>query len=185
MRLSEPLTPDAAALARLRDVPPSERARATPPNGPVRGSAAPRPSHAPRRDWPLDADAPPHGSGSAATAFPAGPGSPGLAEELAGALGLNLTRNNPVWGAHALEKLRGLQHLLMRHAFGLPPEQRTLLLQAVKVLESAVALRLRLEACLLAEQEWLQRNPPGGGSHGDPGQPQPPTAGAQRPRSLV
>ena len=47
-------------------------------------------------------------------------------------------------------------------------------------------LRLRLEACLLAEQEWLQRNPPGGGGHGDHGQPQqPPTAGVQRPGSLV
>lgn len=181
MRLSEPLTPDAATLARLRDAPPAERAHIAPTRGAVQGLAAPFHSHA-----PLDADAPPHRLGGAAAAFPAGPGSPGLAEELAGALGLNLTRNNPVWGAHALEKLRGLQHVLMRHAFGLPPEQRTLLLQAVKVLEVAVALRLRLEACLLAEQEWLQRNPPGGGGHGDHGQPQqPPTAGVQRPGSLV
>ena len=182
MRLSEPLAPDAAALARLRDVPPAERGRGAPPRGPrLQGLAAPRPPHPPPAEAPLHGhDASPQGAGIA----PAGPGSPGLAEELAGALGLGLTRNNPVWGAHALEKLRGLQHVLMRQAFGLPPEQRTLLLQAVKVLEVAVALRLRLEACLLAEQEWLQRHPPGSGREDDRGQPQPPS-GAQRPRSLA
>ncbi len=75
-----------------------------------------------------------------------------LADDLAQALGLAWTRSNPVWGPTALDRIRSLQHTLMKKALGQAQEDRLVTLQAVKCLEIAVNLRLRLEEGLHIEQ---------------------------------
>lgn len=75
-----------------------------------------------------------------------------LADDLAHALGLAWTRRNPVWGPTALDRIRGLQHTLMNKALAQAQEERSVTLQAVKCLEIAVNLRLRLEEGLHIEQ---------------------------------
>jgi hypothetical protein len=148
--------------------------------------AAPQPQR--RMQGPASGAQPPGqplGIASTGAAHPGPePGSPGLCDELSSALGLPLTRGNAVWGGNALEKLRGLQHILMKYAFTLPHDQRGPLLQAVKVLELAVALRLRFEACLLAEQALLQRCLPGDNPWAAGREP-PPPAIAPRPRVVA
>jgi hypothetical protein len=79
-----------------------------------------------------------------------------MADGLVGALGLPLTRHNPVWGPFALDKLRELQHVLMKHAFVQAEDQRQPVLNAVKTVEVAVTLRLRLEEALQQEALMLQ-----------------------------
>jgi hypothetical protein len=78
-----------------------------------------------------------------------------MADGLVGALGLSLTRHNPVWGPFALDKLRELQHVLMKHAFVQAEDQRQAVLNAVKTVEVAVTLRLRLEEALQQEALML------------------------------
>lgn len=86
------------------------------------------------------------------------PSNPTLTDELVHALGLPWTRHNPVWGPSALDRLRALQHTLMKKAFSLPQEERTPALQAVKCLEIAVNLRLRLEEAQHLEQVVVHAN---------------------------
>jgi hypothetical protein len=76
-------------------------------------------------------------------------------DELVVALGLPLTRHNPVWGPFALDKLRELQHVLMKHAFTQTGDQRQVVLDAVKTVELSVTLRIRFEEA--AQQEALQQ----------------------------
>jgi hypothetical protein len=83
----------------------------------------------------------------------AGPTS--IGDELVVALGLPLTRHNPVWGPFALDKLRELQHVLMKHAFTQTGDQRQVVLDAVKTVELSVTLRIRFEEA--AQQEALQQ----------------------------
>ena len=47
-----------------------------------------------------------------------------LSDELTQALGLNWTRQNPVWTSQALNRMRSLQHVLMKKAFSLPRDSR-------------------------------------------------------------
>ncbi len=84
--------------------------------------------------------------------------TPTLSDELVQALGLPWTRHNPVWGPSALDRLRALQHTLMKKAFSLPQEDRAPTLQAVKSLEIAVNLRLRLEEAQHIEQAVIHSN---------------------------
>jgi hypothetical protein len=84
--------------------------------------------------------------------FPAAPESLTLADDLAQALGLAWTRRNPVWGSAALDRILGLQQTLMKKALTLPQDEKVLTLQAVKCLEIAANLRLRLEEGLCTEQ---------------------------------
>jgi hypothetical protein len=86
-------------------------------------------------------------------------GSTTLADELADAIGLGLTRQNPVWTPAALDRIRELQHVLMKCAFSLPQEDRAPVLGGVKALEVAVTLRLRFdEAVYAAQQAELRRS---------------------------
>ena len=80
-------------------------------------------------------------------------GSTTLSDELAEAIGLGLTRQNPVWTTAALDRIRELQHVLMQCAFALPQENRAPVLGGVKALELAVTLRLRLDEAIYAEQQ--------------------------------
>lgn len=80
-------------------------------------------------------------------------GAATLADELAEAIGLGLTRHNPVWTSAALDRIRELQHVLMKCAFALPQEERAPVLGGVKALELAVTLRLRLDEAIYAEQQ--------------------------------
>ncbi len=82
-------------------------------------------------------------------------GPPSMADALVGALGLPLTRHNPVWGPFALDKLRELQHVLMKHAFAQTGANRQVVLDAVKTIELSVALRIRFEEAV--QQEALQQ----------------------------
>lgn len=81
------------------------------------------------------------------------PSSVTLSDELVDAIGLNLTRHNPVWTSSALDRIRELQHVLMKCAFGLPQEDRAPVLGGVKALELAVTLRLRFDEAMYAEQQ--------------------------------
>jgi hypothetical protein len=81
-----------------------------------------------------------------------------MGEQLVGALGLTMTLHNPVWGPFALDKLRELQHTLMKHAFSQEGEARQKMLNAVKTVEVAVTLRLRYEEAAQAEALLLQEN---------------------------
>jgi hypothetical protein len=84
-----------------------------------------------------------------------------LSDELTLALGLTWTRQNPVWTSQALNRMRSLQHVLMKKAFSLSQDSRQPVLEGVKVLESAIALRVRLEAAMYEQEQALLR-----GSHG-------------------
>jgi hypothetical protein len=84
--------------------------------------------------------------------------APSMADELAQTVGLPLTRHNAVWGPFALDKLRELQHVLMKHAFAQTAEKRQDVLDSVKVVEVAVVLRLRFEEA--AQQELLLQQAP-------------------------
>lgn len=80
-----------------------------------------------------------------------------LGDELAEAIGLGLTRNNPVWTSAALDRIRELQHVLMKCAFALPQGDRGPVLAGVKSLELSVMLRLRLDEAIYAEQQAATR----------------------------
>jgi hypothetical protein len=76
--------------------------------------------------------------------------------QLINTLGLTMTLHNPVWGPFALDKLRELQHALMKHAFSLEGEARQKILSGVQTVEVAVTLRLRYEEAAQAEALLLQ-----------------------------
>jgi hypothetical protein len=78
--------------------------------------------------------------------------SPTLSDDLAQALGRTWTRENPVWTSEALNRMRSLQHALMKKAFSMPQDSRLPVLDGVRTLEQAISLRVRLEAAL-HEQE--------------------------------
>lgn len=102
-----------------------------------------------RRQAITDADHGPHSWGSPHE-------TPPLPDELVHALGLPWTRHNPVWGPMALDKLRALQHTLMKKSFSLAQDERGPTLLAVKTLETAVGLRLRFEEARHSEQNAVQ-----------------------------
>ncbi|MEK8029974.1 hypothetical protein AACH06_03990 [Ideonella sp. DXS29W] len=68
-----------------------------------------------------------------------------VADQLCQHFGLRWTRHNPVWTPAALTHLRRLQRRFLEAALQLPAERRSVLLQATRLVEEQVQLRLRLE----------------------------------------
>ena len=83
--------------------------------------------------------------------------SPTLSDELVHALGLGWTRQNPVWTSEALNRMRSLQHVLMKQAFSMPVDDRSPVLEGVKAMEIAISLRVRLEVALHEQQQAILR----------------------------
>lgn len=71
--------------------------------------------------------------------------TPTIGDRVAQSLGLALTRHNPVWTHLAIPSLRSLQQRLLEHGLANPGAERAQVLQAVKVVEGQVQLRLRFE----------------------------------------
>jgi hypothetical protein len=59
------------------------------------------------------------------------------------AIGLRLSVNNPVWTGDPVPRMRALQKRIIEYSLGLEQPQRQPAMEAVRVVEQAVQLRLR------------------------------------------
>lgn len=74
---------------------------------------------------------------------PPGPGPDPKLQMLSQSIGAPLSFDNPVWRGNPLPPLRGLQKLLLEQALAQPPEARATYLDAIRIVEQAVQMRLR------------------------------------------
>ena len=74
-------------------------------------------------------------------------------ELLCRVLGAPVTTDNPVWRGNPIARLRSLQKALIGHSLTLPVGERQVGLDALRVLESAIRLRLRWQQMARSDNE--------------------------------
>lgn len=91
--------------------------------------------------------------GEEAISLPTAPVAQGPLTSLTSFLGPILTVANPAWSGDPVPRMRALQKALVEQSLALPDNDRTELMQAINVVESAVQLRLRLQQMRMSEAE--------------------------------
>jgi hypothetical protein len=68
-------------------------------------------------------------------------------------LGPQLTVASPAWSADPVPRMRALQKKLVEHSLTLAPNDRTECMEALRIVENAVQLRLRFQQMRMSEDE--------------------------------
>lgn len=91
--------------------------------------------------------------GEEAASLPPLPVAQGPVVPLTRFLGPLLTVGNPAWSGDPVPRMRALQKALVECSLALKEDDRSELMSAIKVVESAVQLRLRLQQMRMSEAE--------------------------------